>query len=78
MASQTGALAVTCDVTDRAAVDVALKDAVKANGPVDIAIANAGAADSKPFARMTAEGSEQCLAVNLAGVFNLWQAHWKE
>lgn len=73
VASQTGALAVTCDVTNRAAVDVALKDAVKENGPVDIAIANAGAAESKPFASMTAKDLSNSLAVNLAGVFNLWQ-----
>ena len=74
VAGQTGALPVSCDVTDRAAVDRALEQAVETNGPVDIAIANAGAAASKPFARMTPGDVEDAMAVNLMGTFNLWQA----
>ena len=74
VAGRTGAVPVTCDVTDRAAVDAAIARAVEANGPVDIAIANAGAAASKPFLRMYVDDLEDAMAVNLVGVFNLWQA----
>jgi len=74
VAAQTGALALTCDVTDRAALDAALIEATAANGPITIAIANAGAADSKPFAKMTPDDLTDALSVNLMGVFNLWQA----
>ncbi|MCI5076046.1 SDR family NAD(P)-dependent oxidoreductase [Oricola sp.] len=70
----TGALPLACDVTDRAAVDDALARAVEANGPVEVAIANAGAAASQPFLRMAPGDVEDALAVNLMGVFNLWQA----
>lgn len=74
VAAETGGFAAPCDVTDRGALDAALERAVAANGPVDVAIANAGAADSVPFARMTPEALNGDLAVNLVGVFNLWQA----
>ena len=39
-----------------------------------VEIANAGAAVSKPFARLAPEDVEGALAVNLMGTFNLWQA----
>lgn len=74
LAKETGAFAATCDVTDRAALDSALAQAAAYHGPVDIAIANAGAAQSVPFARMAPSDLEEMLSVNLLGVFNLWQA----
>lgn len=74
VAGETGALPVSCDVTDRGAVDEALSRAVETNGPVDVAIANAGAAASKPFLRMAPGDVDDAMAVNLMGVFNLWQA----
>ena len=74
VADRTGAFPAVCDVTDRAALDAALAKAVEANGPVSIALANAGAAPSKPFERMTTGDFEAALSVNLTGVFNLWQA----
>ncbi|MBE1297047.1 SDR family NAD(P)-dependent oxidoreductase [Phycobacter azelaicus] len=74
VAAQTSALPLACDVTDRAAVGAAIEEAATKNGPVAIALANAGAAPSKPFDRMTAEDFDDALSVNLAGVFNLWQA----
>lgn len=78
VADQTGAYAVSCDVTDRAAVDGALDDAVSKHGPIDISIANAGAAQSVPFARMNPADLEDMLSVNLLGVFNLWQASFAD
>ncbi|UWQ50922.1 SDR family oxidoreductase [Leisingera caerulea] len=74
VADRNGAFAAVCDVTDRAEVDDALAKAAEANGPVSIALANAGAAPSKPFEQMTTGDFEAALSVNLTGVFNLWQA----
>lgn len=76
VASRVGANAQTCDVTDRASLDAALARATDAQGPVDVAIANAGAAHSVPFARMTGEDLNAMLTINLGGVFNLWQANF--
>ncbi len=63
-----------CDVSDAGAVAAALDAARAECGPVAIAVANAGAATSKPFARMDTDDLNAMLGVNLAGVFNLWQA----
>ncbi|MCU9838123.1 SDR family oxidoreductase [Ruegeria sp. WL0004] len=65
---------VTCDVTDPAEVRAAFRQARDLNGPVGVVVANAGAADSTPFSKMTAEGFQQMLDVNLKGVFNSFQA----
>ncbi|MDK3019325.1 SDR family NAD(P)-dependent oxidoreductase [Pseudodonghicola flavimaris] len=63
-----------CDVTDATAVQAAFAAARADRGPVDIMVANAGAAESVPFARMTPEQLSAMLAVNLIGVSNCWQA----
>ncbi|PLS21846.1 SDR family NAD(P)-dependent oxidoreductase [Neptunicoccus cionae] len=63
-----------CDVTDPASVEQAIDAARAENGPVTVAIANAGAALSKPFAKMTGADLHAMTDVNLAGVFHLWQA----
>jgi len=65
VAARTGAAVVTADVTDEAAV-AAMFDAA---GPVEIVIANAGAAESAPLARTTLDQWNAMLAVNLTGVF---------
>lgn len=65
VAARTGAAAVTADVTDEAGV-AAMFDAA---GPVDIVIANAGAAESAPLAKTTLAQWNAMLAVNLTGVF---------
>lgn len=74
VAAETAALPLACDVTDHAAVEEAIAAATVKNGPVAVALANAGAAPSKPFDRMTPADFSDALSVNLAGVFNLWQA----
>ncbi len=63
-----------CDVTKPESVNTAFDAARAQNGPVDIVIANAGAASSKPFAKMDMQDLQDMLNVNLAGVFNCWQA----
>ena len=45
-----------------------------AHGPIGGVIANAGAADSVPFAKMKPAQLQAMLAVNLIGVSNVWQA----
>ncbi len=60
-----GIRAVAGDVTDEAAV-ARLFDAA---GPCDIVIANAGAAESMAFGKMTLDHWNAMLAVNLTGTF---------
>lgn len=57
--------AVVADVTDEASV----RAMFAAAGPCDIVIANAGAADSAPFGKLTLAAWNAMLAVNLTGVF---------
>lgn len=63
-----------CDVTDADAVDSAFSAARTAHGPITAVIANAGAAEAKPFAKMTAADLTAMTDVNLTGVFNVWRA----
>lgn len=63
-----------CDVTDAALVDAAMGRAREAFGPVAVAVANAGNAASKPFARMEAEDLRAMVDVNLLGVFNTFRS----
>ena len=63
-----------CDVTDPEQVRCAFEAARTERGPVSVVIASAGSAESVPFARMKVETLNAMLAVNLAGVVNVWQA----
>jgi NAD(P)-dependent dehydrogenase (short-subunit alcohol dehydrogenase family) len=74
VAQATGALPLSCDVTDRASLDQALAQASDKQGVVGIALANAGAAPSRSFEQMQVSDFTDALGVNLLGVFNLWQA----
>lgn len=58
-------MAVVGDVTDEADVAAMFAQA----GPVDIVIANAGAAESAPVTRTSLDLWQQMLAVNLTGAF---------
>lgn len=60
-----GVRQVVADVTDEASV----RAMFAAAGPFDIVIANAGAARSAPFGRITLDDWTAMLAVNLTGVF---------
>ncbi|MEM8852857.1 MAG: SDR family oxidoreductase [Pseudomonadota bacterium] len=63
-----------CDVTKADTVASAFDAARRERGPITIAVANAGAATSVPFAKMTAADLSAMTEVNLTGVFNVWQA----
>jgi len=71
------ALAVRCDVTDRAEVDAAVARAVEELGSVDILINNAGTLDhAAQFPDQQPALWERDLRVNLTGAFNCAQAAW--
>jgi 3-oxoacyl-[acyl-carrier protein] reductase len=71
------AIAVRCDVTDRAQVDAAVARAVDELGSVDILVNNAGTLDhAAQFQQQSPELWERDLRVNLTGSFNCAQAVW--
>ncbi|WP_103336224.1 SDR family NAD(P)-dependent oxidoreductase [Pseudotabrizicola formosa] len=70
VAEATGARHVLADVTSVPDLTRAFAEA----GPCDIVIANAGAADSAPFGKVTAEHWNAMIATNLTGVFLTFQA----
>ena len=63
------AAVVPADVTDEASVVDMIRQAETAHGPVDILIANAGAAESAPIAKTSLELWQRMLTVNLTGSF---------
>jgi 3-hydroxybutyrate dehydrogenase len=65
--------AVVADVTDQAAVNAAIAEAA-ARQPIDILIANAGAAESAPFAISDAALFRRMMDVNFMGVVHAVQA----
>ena len=67
-AEHQGLRAAVADVTDEASVAALFRDAAAA-GPLSIVVANAGMAESAPFARTTLDAFERIVAVNLTGVF---------
>ena len=71
------ALAVRCDVTDRAEVAAAVARATEELGPVDILVNNAGTLDHVgQFHDQQPDLWERDLRVNLTGAFNCAQAVW--
>lgn len=63
------AAVVPADVTDEASVTEMFRQAEAAQGPIDILIANAGAAESAPFAKTSLDLWQRMMAVNLTGSF---------
>ena len=71
------ALAVRCDVTNRAEVDAAVARTVAELGSVDILVNNAGTLDhAAQFHDQSPELWQRDLQVNLTGAFNCAQAVW--
>jgi 3-oxoacyl-[acyl-carrier protein] reductase len=71
------ALALKCDVTDRAQVDAAVARVVDELGSVDILVNNAGTLDHLgQLEQQAPELWERDLRVNLTGAFNCAQAVW--
>jgi NAD(P)-dependent dehydrogenase (short-subunit alcohol dehydrogenase family) len=65
--------ALVADVADQAAVNAAIAEA-SARQPIDILVANAGAAESAPFGKTDAAMFRRMLDVNLMGVVHAAQA----
>jgi 3-hydroxybutyrate dehydrogenase len=65
---------VTADVTDQASVSAGFREARESRGSIDLLIANAGAAESAPFARSGDQLFRRMLDVNLMGVVHTAQA----
>ena len=68
------ALVAPADVTDPAQVKACFALAREAQGPIDILVNNAGAAESAPFAKVSAEAWRRTMAVNLDALLHCCQA----
>jgi NAD(P)-dependent dehydrogenase (short-subunit alcohol dehydrogenase family) len=64
----------TADVVDGAALRDGIDAAAAERGPIDILIANAGGAESAPFARSDADVFRRLIDLNLMGAVNAIQA----
>lgn len=69
IAAETGAHAISADLTDRLAVDMAFAEARAERGPVSILIANAGAATTSPVETTSDEAWHGMIAANLDSAF---------
>ncbi len=72
------ALAVKCDISQKAEVNNLIQQTLKAFGKIDILINNAGICPFKPFLEMTEEEFKKVIDVNLKGYFLVAQAAAKE
>jgi 2-hydroxycyclohexanecarboxyl-CoA dehydrogenase len=68
------AVAIRCDVTDRASVDQALSTTLASLGPVDVLVNNAGWDVFRPFTKTAPEEWQRLIAINLVGPLHLHHA----
>ena len=68
------ALVAPADVTDREQIEAVFAFARQAQGPITILVNNAGAAESAPFGKLTAEAWDRTMAVNLDALLHCCQA----
>ncbi len=71
------AIAVACSVTDYAAVEAMVKQAMDSWGQVDILVNNAGILRDKTFVKMELEDFRLVLDVHLMGAVNCTKAVWE-
>jgi NAD(P)-dependent dehydrogenase (short-subunit alcohol dehydrogenase family) len=64
-----GLFAVTCDITDPAAVDAAFGEIEAEFGPVEVLVANAGITDDTLLMRMSEEQFTRVVDTNLSGAW---------
>ncbi len=62
------------DVTDAGALGGGIDEAVAARGPIDILVANAGGAETAPFAKSDADTFRRMIDLNLMGTVNAARA----
>ena len=70
------AVAAVCSVTDRAAVDTMVADAVARWGSIDIVVNNAGILRDRTFAKMDLDDFALVIDVHLMGSVNVTKAAW--
>lgn len=68
------ALALACDITDRAGVDKAVAEVGAKLGPVDVLVNNAGWDVFLPFTRTQPEQWDKLIAINLVGALHMHHA----
>jgi len=68
------AMAVTCDVSKKEAVDTMISETIKKFGALDILVNNAGIYPFKPFGDMSESDWDKIMNVNLKSVFLCSQA----
>ncbi|CAG9174816.1 2-hydroxycyclohexanecarboxyl-CoA dehydrogenase [Cupriavidus pinatubonensis] len=68
------ALAIACDITDRASVDLAVAAVREGLGPVDVLINNAGWDVFRPFTKTEPAQWERLIAINLTGALHMHHA----
>jgi beta-ketoacyl ACP reductase len=66
-----GLFGVRCDVTDSAQVDAAFDEVEKANGPVEVLVANAGITDDTLLMRMSEDQFTRVVDANLTGSYRV-------
>jgi 3-oxoacyl-[acyl-carrier protein] reductase len=66
-----GALDLTCDITDAAAVEAAFAQIEEAHGPVEVLVANAGITADTLLVRMSEDDWSSVIDTNLTGSFRL-------
>lgn len=68
------AQAFRCDITDRASVDAAIREAQAQLGPIDVLINNAGWDVFKPFTKTDPGEWTKLIAINLIGAMHMHHA----
>jgi beta-ketoacyl ACP reductase len=66
-----GLFAVKCDITDTEAIDRAFKEVEEHQGPVEVAVCNAGIVDNTLLMRMSEEQFTRVIDANLTGAFRI-------
>lgn len=69
LAKETGAIALSADVSDAAAATAATKKAIERLGGIDVLVNNAGISQIKLFSEITDEDWHKMIDTNLGGVF---------
>ncbi|CAJ96481.1 2-hydroxycyclohexanecarboxyl-CoA dehydrogenase [Cupriavidus necator] len=68
------ALAIRCDITERASVDAAVAAVEQGLGPVDVLVNNAGWDVFKPFIKTEPAQWDRLIAINLIGALHMHHA----
>ena len=72
------AMAVKCDVSQKAEVEEMIKQTIEKFGKINILVNNAGICQFKPFLELTEEDWDRTININLKGYFLCAQAAAKE